>query len=60
MSERPKCVRIEMEYDDGSLYRATGEDAQKIKASIDSAFVMEAIHGAEYRGPQMQKVERRP
>ena len=53
-----KVIRIEIEYDDGSMERATGKDATKIWSAIESGFVMRHIHGMPYDGPQMKPVDR--
>ena len=53
-----KCIRIEMEYDNGDLYRAEGEDAEEIRKAIVAAQILEAVHGREWRGPQLKKVEK--
>ena len=57
MSE-PRCIRIEMEYDNGDVYRATGEDAVTIRKWMESDELMQHIHGEPYTGPQMKLVTR--
>jgi hypothetical protein len=57
MSERT-AIRIEVEYDDGYLERAIGDDAQTIMDAIASAMTMNYIHGSSYNGPTMKPVER--
>ena len=63
MSKR-KAVRIEVEYDDGLLERAEGEDAAQIWKAIEAGFVFKHIHGMPYLGPQMKTIvpaqERQP
>lgn len=56
MSEK-KAVRVEVEWDDGTLERATGKDAAVIWDKIASAIVMDAIHGRPYNGPQLKPVD---
>ena len=51
-----KAVRIEAEFDDGELIRATGENAATLWDSIQGAFAMEHIHGRPYQGPQLETV----
>lgn len=53
-----KIVRIEIEYDNGDVERATGDDAAEIWRSIESAFVMQHIHGMTYGGPKLIPVAR--
>lgn len=55
-----KCVRIEYEYEDGRVYRATGDDAEAICKHYRSCEVMDAIHGGHYSGPQLQLVTSQP
>lgn len=50
------AIKIEIEYDNGEVWRATGEDAVAILQSWQSAQVMEYIHGRPYSGPVMKKV----
>jgi hypothetical protein len=56
--EHVTCIRIEMEFSDGELLRATGEDAEKIQNWINGATLMNHIHGIDYTGPKMEKVEK--
>lgn len=58
MTTEKKVVRIELEYEDGELLRATGEDANIIWKAIQGGFVMQHIHGGSYTGPQMSKVSK--
>jgi hypothetical protein len=51
-------IRIEIEYSDGTLERATGEDANKIWAAIEGGFALQHIHGMTYTGPKLIAVER--
>jgi hypothetical protein len=51
------CVRIEMEFADGCVIRATGDDAEAIRKWMDSAAMLQHVHGMGYTGPTMQKVE---
>lgn len=59
MDTEKKCVRIELEYDNGEIWRATGEDAQKIRENLDSQTVMMWIHGMPYSGPTLKLVEKK-
>jgi len=58
MSGERKVVRIEIEYDDGTIERATGDDASEIWRNVEGAFLMRHIHGMPYNGPKMKIVER--
>lgn len=51
-----KVIRIEMEYEDGEISRAVGEDASEIWKQIEGMIVMESIHGRPYTGPKMVPV----
>jgi len=51
-----KAVRVEVEWDDGTLERATGQDAAIIWDKVAAAIIMEAIHGRPYNGPILQRV----
>ena len=53
---KPTCVRIEMEFSDGELLRAVGDDAEQIRKWIDGATVMGNIHGMGYKGPTMKQI----
>lgn len=53
-----KCVRIEMEYDNGLIERAEGADASAIADSINGAFALRQIHGMPYDGPKLKPVDR--
>lgn len=55
MDER-KVVRIEIEFEDGDIERATGEDATQIWKAIEQGFVFKHLHGLPYTGPKMQPV----
>lgn len=55
MSEE-KAVRIEVEWDNGRIERAEGEDAAKIWDAIQGGFVMGHIHGMTYSGPKMKVI----
>ena len=55
MSEK-QAIRIEIEYDNGEIWRAEGADAEKILAHWQGGEVMAHIHGAVYAGPSMVKV----
>lgn len=59
MSDPTKAIRIEVEWDDGRLERAEGDDAAKIWDAINNGFMMQHIHGMPYSGPKM-KVIREP
>lgn len=51
-----KAVRIEIEYEDGCIERAEGDDANEIVKSMGDAFAFRQNHGITYRGPQMRLV----
>lgn len=57
MEER-KIVRIEIEYEDGAIERATGDDANEIWRRIIGMIVFQHIHGMEYDGPKLQPVSK--
>lgn len=48
-----KAVRIEFEYDDGTILYAEGDHAEEVMQYLNSAQTMHAIHGANYRGRTM-------
>ena len=52
-----KAVRIEVEWDNGRIERAEGDDAAKIWDAIQGGFVMNHIHGMDYKGPKMKIVQ---
>lgn len=46
-----------MEFDDGEVLRAVGDDANQIYDHIQSGEVMNYIHGIQYQGPTMKTVK---
>jgi hypothetical protein len=56
MANERKAVRIEYEYDDGTIERAVGDHAESIRKTIDGQFVFGHIHGARYLGPTLKPV----
>ena len=58
MNQPKKVVRIETEFDDGEIIRATGDKAETIWQAIQGRFLMEHIHGRPYQGPQMETVQK--
>ena len=56
MSENiKKAIRIEIQYDDGTVDFAEGDAAEQIKNWYNNAEVMYCIHGATYKGPKFQE-----
>src|SRR5579864_9526164 len=53
----PKAIRIQVEYDDGHLERAEGEDAPKIWTALSSALAVAHVHGVPYVGPKLKEVD---
>jgi hypothetical protein len=45
MGERLKCVRFEIEYDDGQIIRLSGEAAERHLAALEAACIDVHIHG---------------
>jgi hypothetical protein len=54
--ERPKVVRVEVEYESGLIESATGDDADAIWVGMIDAIVFLANRGMVYRGPQMKVI----
>ena len=52
-------VRIEIEYDDGSVVGASGADAFEIMRWWGGCEQMNSIHGAVYNGPQLTAVAKK-
>ena len=52
-----KCVRIEIEYNDGTVEYQNGPAADEVWSWLMGAQSMYCIHGAVYKGPQF--IERR-
>lgn len=52
-----KAIRIEIEYDNGEVWRAEGKDAEQILNHWQGGEVMAHIHGARYSGPVMVKIQ---
>lgn len=50
------AIRIEIEYDNGEIWRTEGEDAQRILQHWQGGEVMAHIHGARYTGPTLVKI----
>lgn len=57
MNER-KIVRVEIEYEDGEMERAVGNDAAEIWKAVSGAFAFKQIHGMPYSGPKMKVVSK--
>ena len=53
-----EVIRIEIEHEDGMIQGAYGEDAKSIWKAIEGGFVMNHIHGMDYKGPQMKVIRR--
>ena len=51
-----KCIRIEMEYDDGRLERAKGKDAEILARNIAESFAQMGVYGTLFYNPQMKTV----
>lgn len=49
-----RVIRIEIEYEDGRIFGASGSDAAVIWWVIDAACMHFALHGADYQGPYLQ------
>lgn len=47
--------KIEIEYADGTIDRAEGEQAAAIWAWLESCQMFAVAHGAQYDGPQFAK-----
>jgi hypothetical protein len=55
----PKVIRVEIEYDNGVVYRQTGENAEKIWQALTGAQALQQLRGGfPYDGPQLEKVEK--
>jgi len=55
MSKQRKAIRIEIEYDDGTIEFAEGDAAAAIKGWYDGGEQMLCVHGGVYRGPKFQE-----
>lgn len=56
--EDAKVVRIEVEYSNGEIREANGEDAAKIMDWWQASEAMQYIHGARYTGPVLKVKQR--
>jgi len=54
--KQPKVTKIRIEYDNGSIKEAVGEDANTIMDSWNSLQFMAQNHGQKYSGPFMKEV----
>jgi len=43
-----KLIRVELEYDDGSIKRLTGDNAHKWNEQVSNASMMAYIHGSRF------------
>ena len=50
-----KATRITVEYEDGSIQEAIGDDASKIMQHWISCEVICSVHGMEYNGPTLKR-----
>jgi hypothetical protein len=53
---RPRVVRIEIEWEDGMVRRAEGDDADAIHDHWTDLEVLNHMHGFRYRGPVLREV----
>jgi hypothetical protein len=54
----PRVVRVEIEYDNGDVYRASKEDAAELWDTLMGGIALAGHHGTGYGGPQLEKVEK--
>lgn len=52
-----KATKITIEYEDGSIKEAVGEDAGKIMEHWVNCEVFWSIHGFEYKGPCLKEIK---
>jgi hypothetical protein len=57
MTEPNKVIRIEVEYADGSVEWATGDDAHRIWSGLMNGLVIAHQHGSIYFGPKLTRKE---
>jgi len=54
--EEKKCIFIQLGYDNGEVWEASGKDAEEILKHWQGGEVMAHLHGARYTGPTLKKV----
>lgn len=54
---KPKCVYIELRFDDGTKRIAEGDHAQQVLDWWNACETMNFIHGAEYKGQTLIEVK---
>lgn len=55
-----RCVRIEFEYADGTIYRLEGSEANRWMGVLTAALDMHQIHGAKITSPTFEKIHKEP
>lgn len=58
--DKPKLIRLEFEYDDGSIQRLTGEEAHRWFREANAAVTISTIHGAPFPGDFQWEWVRKP
>lgn len=58
--QAPKATKVRIEYDDGSVYMAKGDDAEKLMQWYSGCEQMAMLHGHQYFGDILLKIKRRP
>lgn len=53
---KPRAIVVYVEYDDGTAKIAKGEIAGEVWDWIESAEVMQAIHGTQYTGTPLEQI----
>lgn len=52
---KQRCIRIEIEFENGLVEYAHGDSAMEAWSYIESAQVLYAVHGAQYIGPPLER-----
>lgn len=58
MSDQPKTVRVEIELEDGTVRRLTGEAAQKWSERVASEGMLSMVHGYSFEALPWQEFKK--
>jgi hypothetical protein len=53
-----KVIRMELEWDDGEIQQAVGDDADAIWKDITDGYTFRYIHGMPYKGPMLKTIRK--
>ena len=58
MKKENKVIKIRVEYEDGTIKEAEGQDADAIMKWWNSCELMAFVHGSEFKGNPLKEVKK--